>query len=281
MKKNILILMVMLLLFTGCNKDEMSNVNNNDKVKVQDNVVDDNKSITDSKEEVIDNNSNEVVVEQAEEVTATTTTTTTTATKKVTTKKTTKKVTTSKVTTTVKSETTTTTKKVEEEIAFYIPVGGVTSYYIDSSKAKYPYSVFFNGSGNSIYSTAKGKISRVFINDRCKFTLDDKDNLDLIFADIIIYHKQNLYSVYRCVKDPVFSNADIGKEVTENTVIGYIGKHSNSAGVIVSAFGFSFQNQPRLDLYYSSLSKIVIEPSLYIEPFRAKRSGYVSNRNVR
>ena len=279
MKKNILILIIMILLFTGCNKDEMSKVNN-DKVNVQDNVVDDNKSITDSEEEVIDNNSNEVVVEPTEKVTATTTTTTTT-TKKVTTKKATKKVTTSKVTTTVKSETTTTTKKVEEEIAFYIPVGGVTSYYIDSSKAKYPYSVFFNGNGNSIYSTAKGKISRVFINDRCKFTLDDKDNPDLIFADIVIYHRQDLYSVYRCVKDPVFSKADIGKEVTENTVIGYIGKHSNSAGDIVSAFGFSFQKQPRLDLYYSSLGKIVIEPSLYIEPFGAKRSGYVSNRNVR
>lgn len=224
MKKNILILIIMMLLFTGCNKDEMSKVNNDNEVKVQDNVIDDNKvqGITDNEKEVLDDNSNEIIVEQAEEVTATTTTTTTTATKKVTTKKTTKKTTTSKVTTTVKSETTTrkvleetdatTTKKAE--IVFKRPVDKGTGLDCYESN-KYRDTYIHTDYDNPIYPITDGEVINIY-------NITNPISKRKSKRIVVKYNIKNkiVYSIYFYVVNP---QVGIGQKVTVDTVIARTG----------------------------------------------------------
>lgn len=184
MKKNMLILIIMILLFTGCNKDEMSKVNDDNEVKVQDNVIDDNKvqSITDNEEEVIDDNIDEPIVEPLEEVTTTTTTT---------------------------------TKKVENKTIFKRPIESGYAYYLNNNVNV---TNFKSGYNTPIYPIAAGKVTNITYNSySCGKEKCNSKN-------ITIEHKINNTKIYSNYFDVFKSSISLNDIVTVNTVIGRIDK---------------------------------------------------------
>ena len=229
MKKNILILIIMILIFTGCNKDEMSKVNNDDKVKVQDNVINDNKvqNITDNEEKVLDDNINEPIVEPLEEVTTTTTTITKKVTTRKTTKKTTKKITTSKVTTTVKSETT--TKKAENKIILKRPIESGYAYYLNNNVNVINFKSSYN---TPIYPIANGKVTNISNNS---YPCGNKKCYSKNITIMHVFNNTKIYSKYSDVFNSILILDDV---VSVNTAIGYIGKID-----VITAFRFSMNNE--------------------------------------